>query len=98
MQLLQGRPAAARVDFEQALAAEPKDSKSDRALNNLVELGRLLHKEGKFAEALARYDRALQLNPQFVLTQRFRAETLLALNRESEAGQALDRYLAVTKP
>jgi tetratricopeptide (TPR) repeat protein len=97
LQLRRKNRTAARADFEQAIAREPPDGKPDRLVNNLVELGRLLDRERKYSEALASYDRALQLKPDFVLAQRFRAETLLALNRDTEAGQALDRYLEVTR-
>jgi tetratricopeptide (TPR) repeat protein len=97
LHLLHRHPSAARADFEQAIAREPKNSKSDRLVRNLVDLGRLVQKQGKYPAALAHYNRALHLKPAYVLTQRFRAETLLALGREGEAGQALDRYLAVIK-
>jgi len=96
LHLLRKDRAAARTDFERAIALEPKESKSDQLVNDLVELGRLLHRERQYKEALARYDRALRLRPDFVLAQRFRAETLLALKRPAEAGKALDRYLEAT--
>jgi tetratricopeptide (TPR) repeat protein len=83
----------ARADFERAIAREPPDANPD----NLVELGKLLYRERKYREALASYDRALQRKPSFVLAQRYRAETLLALSREAEAGLALDRYLEGTQ-
>jgi tetratricopeptide (TPR) repeat protein len=97
LHLLRKNWAGARADFEQAIRREPRDSKSERLIDNLVELGRLWHRERNYAAALASFDRALHLQPDFVLTQRFRAETLLALNRPDDAGQALDRYLAVTR-
>lgn len=87
------RPALARADYERALALEPKGSNEDRLLRTLTELGELLHKEGEYQAALARFDRAVLLNPDFVLVQKFRAQTLLALDRGVEAGKALDRYL-----
>jgi tetratricopeptide (TPR) repeat protein len=94
---LRERWAAARADFERAIAREPRGSTSDRLVENLVRLGRLLHRDGQYPKALAAYDRALRLKPAFVLAERFRAKTLLALNRPAEAGKALDRYLATTK-
>jgi serine/threonine protein kinase/tetratricopeptide (TPR) repeat protein len=97
LQLLRKDRAAGRADFEQAVAREEKGGSPDRLVNDLVELGRLLHREGRYAEALARYDRALRLRPESVPAQRSRAETLLALGREAEAGQALDRCLAATR-
>jgi serine/threonine protein kinase/Tfp pilus assembly protein PilF len=88
--------AAARADFERAIAREPKGSKSPQMVENLVELGRLLHGEGKYREALARYDQALQLNSLYMRAQLLRADTLLAQGKHAEAGQALDHYLADT--
>jgi len=94
LHLLRKNQAAARADFEQAIRREPGDSKSDRLVTNLVELGRLLHTEGRYEAALACYDRALKLQPRFLLAQGPRAKALLALKRRLEAGQALDSYLA----
>jgi tetratricopeptide (TPR) repeat protein len=86
--------AAAREDFVQAIARESKDQPSDRLVQNLVELGRLHLRQDKAIDALACLDRAAALQPRFLLTQRFRAEALLALDRPAEAGVALDQYLA----
>lgn len=58
LQLLRKRRARARADFEQAIAREPKGSSSDQLVNNLVELGRLPHRESKYPAALASYARA----------------------------------------
>ena len=88
--------SAARADFERAIAHEPKGGAADRLVEDLVEVGRLLNRQGDYRAALARFDRALKLNPDFLLTQRYRAETLLALNREAEAARALDDYLQAT--
>jgi tetratricopeptide (TPR) repeat protein len=96
MHLLRKHLPAARADFEKAIDLEPKDSKSERLVTSLVELGRLLHKEGKYQAALDRYDRALWLRPEMVLVEPFRAETLLELKRLEKAGQALDRCLKAT--
>jgi tetratricopeptide (TPR) repeat protein len=89
------RPAA-RADFEKAIALTG-DAKTERHAGNLVQVGRQLHREKKYPEAMASFDRALKLVPGYVLTQRFRAETLLALDRIDEAAKALDAYLAKTK-
>jgi tetratricopeptide (TPR) repeat protein/tRNA A-37 threonylcarbamoyl transferase component Bud32 len=97
LQLVRKDRQAAMADFERAIAREPKGSTADRLVKNLVELGRLQHRQGQSVAALASFERALQLRPDFVLTQRFRAETLMALSRVAEAGEALDRYLAATR-
>jgi tetratricopeptide (TPR) repeat protein len=85
-------PAAARRDFEQAVRlARP----GERALlaRSLVELGHLKHEAGEHAAALADCDRALRVLPGYAPAHRQRAEALLTLDREAEAGQALDLYL-----
>jgi tetratricopeptide (TPR) repeat protein/tRNA A-37 threonylcarbamoyl transferase component Bud32 len=87
--------AAARADFEQAIAHE-KDSKSRRRAETLVELGRLLLEQKQYEAALARFDLALKGRPDLLLTERFKAEALLELQRKEEAAAALDRYLAAT--
>jgi tetratricopeptide (TPR) repeat protein len=63
---------------------------------DLVELGQLLHTEGRYETALACYDQALKFRPRLALAQGPRAKALLALKRPVEAGQALDSYLAET--
>jgi tetratricopeptide (TPR) repeat protein len=88
---------SAGKDFELAIAHEPKESRSRRLAENLVESGQLLSRMGKHPEALARFDRALEVRPALVLAQRYRAESLLELNRAAEASEALDDYLARTK-
>jgi tetratricopeptide (TPR) repeat protein len=64
-----------------------------RLAENYLELGRLLNREKRFIEALQKYDTALRLHPELTLVQRFRAETLMALNQWDAAEQALDDYL-----
>jgi tetratricopeptide (TPR) repeat protein len=96
LQLQRGERLLARKNLEEAVRLEPDRSRSLRLVNNLVDLGRLLDREQKYTEALAQYDRALRLRPDFVLAQRFRAETLLSMDRIKEAGVALDDYLKVT--
>ena len=63
-----------------------------------MELGRLLHRDQQFTAALEHYDEAHQLDPELMLVDRFRAETLEALDRLAEAGEALDAYLARKPP
>ncbi len=96
LHLLRKQWVAARADFEQAVALE-KDNTSGRLLDDLVELGKLLHREGNHEAALASYGKALELKPRWALAQRFRAETLLAMKQYSEAAKALDDYLAATR-
>ncbi|HKI34690.1 MAG TPA: protein kinase [Gemmataceae bacterium] len=85
--------AAARADFQKAIDLGPNEAAPERAAKDLVELGRLQYREWDYKGALKSYDKALSLKRDFVLAERFRAEALLALDRETEAGEALDRYL-----
>ena len=88
----------ARDDFKKAILLEPKDARSTRLINNLLKLGELLYKAEEYEEALRYYETARQLRPEFMATQRYWFETLLALERYAEAGQALDIYLKATVP
>jgi tetratricopeptide (TPR) repeat protein len=88
---------SARKDFERAIAKEPSNSKSDRLVKNLVELGRLQIRDHHYKDAEASLERALKLDPRYIVAQRFRAEALLGQNRHAEAGKALDEYMKVAK-
>ena len=93
------RPAA-RDDFQRAIQTLERgngDGQPDRLVKNLVELGRILHHERGYTAALECFDRVLGLKPDHLLTQRLRAETLVALHREAEAATALDSYLSRTQ-
>jgi tetratricopeptide (TPR) repeat protein len=107
--LERGDPAAARGDLEQYLARETPvvwfagvnltgSGTSERLASARVELGRLKHKAGAFEAALADFDAALRVLPDYPPAHRQRAQTLLALGRHADAGQALDAYLARGRP
>jgi eukaryotic-like serine/threonine-protein kinase len=85
---------AARNDLEKAVELASKRPTTERLVKALVALGQLLHQEGDYRGALARYDRALALDPNSGRVCRLRAETLLALKRPERAAEDLDRYLA----
>jgi tetratricopeptide (TPR) repeat protein/tRNA A-37 threonylcarbamoyl transferase component Bud32 len=89
--------AAARRDFEQALAREPTGAPSERALAARVNLAHLKHQDGDHEAALADCDAVLKVRPEFAEAHRQRAETLLALGRNDEGRAALDHYLKATK-
>jgi eukaryotic-like serine/threonine-protein kinase len=86
--------AAALSDFEQAinLASGPIQS----VVDDHVQRGRILHRQKRYAEALAAYEAALKLQPGNRTVERLRADTLLALGRGSEALIAFDVYLEPT--
>jgi lipoprotein NlpI/predicted Ser/Thr protein kinase len=84
---------AACRDFMQAIAQGDDGSNPERLAGDYVRLGHLQHQEGEYRAALVQYDAALRVRPDFTPAHLERAETLLALQRHAEAGQALDAYL-----
>jgi tetratricopeptide (TPR) repeat protein len=91
--LKRGDAKAARDDFEKVITLEA-GSQSKWLLGALVELGHLKHEAGDHKAALADYDGAIRLRPNYGPAHLQRANTLKALGRHAEAGRALDRYLA----
>jgi tetratricopeptide (TPR) repeat protein len=96
--LARGDRSGARRDYEQAIAHEPRGSRSERLASDCVQLAHLQHLAEEHEAALASCDAALQDQPDYPPAYRQRAETLLALLRYAEAGQALDRYLLKGPP
>jgi tetratricopeptide (TPR) repeat protein len=90
-----GDRSAARRDFEEVIAREPPGGTSDRLAAARVELAHLKYLAGEKEAALADCDAVIALRPKFPEAYRQRAEVLLALKRNEEAGEALDRYLTV---
>jgi tetratricopeptide (TPR) repeat protein len=90
---LQDRPAA-RADFARALGAPEIDARRAAVLH--VKLGRMLFKEREHEEALDHCEQALVHQPGYDLAHHLRAELLLTLEQHREAGEALDRYLALS--
>jgi tetratricopeptide (TPR) repeat protein len=84
----------ARDDFARAVALAANRRLSSTVADDLIELGRLLVKEGKYAEAVQEYRAVLQIRPDQAQAHRLMAEALLAQRQYQEAGAALDRYLA----
>jgi tetratricopeptide (TPR) repeat protein len=91
-----GDREAARRDFEQVIDKEPLNSKSDRVLAARVELAHLRCLAGEKEAALADCDAVLAARPNFPEAHRQRAEALLALGRNQEAGAALDQYMKLS--
>ncbi len=98
LQLARKDVAAARRDFEQAIAHALPGSAAERLASDYVELGRLRHLAREYRAALEAFDAALRVRPGYPPAHRQRAETLLALDRYAEAGQALDDYLRTAVP
>jgi tetratricopeptide (TPR) repeat protein len=94
LHLLRDDPATARADFFRAIALAPNTGAASKVPDDLIELGRLLRRDGKDAEAIKVYDTVLGLRPGHADALRLKAESLLALRNFSEAGEVLDRYLA----
>jgi len=72
----------AEANFERAVSKNPTlyEAHSD--------LGYCLRKQGRYDEALAAYDRALEIQPRYAEAIEYRAEAYLGLNRLDEAKQA----------
>jgi tetratricopeptide (TPR) repeat protein len=98
LHLLLDDPEAARADFARAVALAPNGGAASTLAGDLLEVGRLLHRQGKDVEALRAYDGVLTVRPGQSEVHRLRAESLLARRRYAEAGEALDRYLATVPP
>jgi len=98
-----GDGKAARHDFEQVIAKEPADGKSDRVVAARVELVHLRLQAAAHAAAeqaaaerkaaLADCNAVLKVRPDSVDVYRQRAEVLLALKDNKAAAADLDRYL-----
>jgi DNA polymerase-3 subunit gamma/tau len=94
--LRRGHVAALRGRLEQAIDAyvEAASIASDRALPHAA-IGGIFVRMGKMPEALAAYDRALELGPRDESSQRGRAEVLRSLRRPTEAAATLDRLAEI---
>jgi tetratricopeptide (TPR) repeat protein len=90
-----GERAAARHDFEMVIAKERPGSKPEQALKARVELARLRCLADDHQAALADCDAVLAAKPNFPEAHRQRAEALLGLGKNKEAGAALEQYLKV---
>jgi tetratricopeptide (TPR) repeat protein len=86
-------PTDARVEFKEYIALEPKGGKSERLASAWTELGHLRHVAREYDEALKAFENAFEAFPDYAPAHRERAVTLLALKRDAEAGEALDRFL-----
>jgi tetratricopeptide (TPR) repeat protein len=93
LHLARGEAAAARRDFERAIALAPEGGAAEALANDYVQLAHLQHQAGEHPAALASCDAALRARPVYPPAHRQRAETLLAQGNYAEAGWALDRYL-----
>jgi serine/threonine protein kinase/Flp pilus assembly protein TadD len=62
------------------------------------QIGAIHHLEGEMQQALAAYDNSLHANPRDADVIRFRAEALLALNRDQEAIEAFSDFLKKSQP
>jgi tetratricopeptide (TPR) repeat protein len=98
LHLEHGDHDAARSDFEQALARRPVGGPPEQLAGDWVALAHLQHQAGEYQAALSSCDAALRALPDYTPAYQRRAETLLALKRYTEAGEALDRYLQRGEP
>jgi tetratricopeptide (TPR) repeat protein len=90
-----GRLAAAAADYRAALERDGRGPARPRS-DALSDLGRVLHKLGRPAEALKALDEAVRLQPKHPLAHRLRAEPLLAEGKPGAALAALDEHVRVS--
>jgi tetratricopeptide (TPR) repeat protein len=94
LQAKRGKPALARADFEQVVAWEPRGARSIRLAAAHVELAHRDHLAREYGAALAHCEAALDAQPNYAPAYLQQARTLLEQGNSTEAGKALDRYLA----
>ncbi len=82
-------------DFEQAVRLELPES-TFLAIDH-AERGRVLHRQGRYAEAVAAYDAALKVRPDYAVVHRLRGEALLKLDDHQGAVAAFGHYLRLEK-
>lgn len=81
----------ARKEYEKALVEQRQAVALDPALFEAYSsMGYAQRKLGYFAEALKSYDRALELNADYMEAVEYRAEAYLGLNRVGEAQRAYE--------
>lgn len=91
-----GDSARAVADLQEAVRREPANSPT--FADTQGELGRLLLRAERPAEALEALDAAVAARPHYPLAHRLRAEALFHLRRFAEVVQAFDRYIEIGKP
>jgi len=89
--LARSRMSAAEEAFAEALKLDPKDA------NALCGFGEVLYREGRFAEALARFEAGMQADAENVAARIGAAKARIALERLQEAKDIL-RKLRETRP
>jgi tetratricopeptide (TPR) repeat protein len=85
------RMSASEGSFAEALKLDPKDSDA------LCGFGEVLYREGRYAEALARFEAGIQANAESVPAKIGAAKTKIALERLQEAKEVL-RKLREARP
>jgi tetratricopeptide (TPR) repeat protein len=96
VRLRQGDSEEALADLERAIAREPAGSSSQA--DDRVQQGHILLFAGQAAKAVAAYDAALAIRPDYAQAHRGRVEALLKLERYREAVRALDQYEPKARP
>ncbi len=89
--LAHSRMSLSETAFAEALKIDPKDAEA------LCGFGEVLFREGRFAEALARYEAAMQANAENPIARIGAAKTKIALERLQDAKDLLKK-LRETRP
>jgi tetratricopeptide (TPR) repeat protein len=95
LRLKEGNLDAALRDFQEAIRREPAEGSSTALADEYVECGRIRHQQGRFADAVADYDRALQKRTDHAAAHYLRGMSLLKLSRPEEARAAFGECLHV---
>jgi tetratricopeptide (TPR) repeat protein len=83
--LNRSRMSNSETAFAEALKLDPKDAEA------LCGFGEVLYREGRFAEALARFEAAMQANAESVQAKIGAAKTKIALERLQDAKEILKK-------
>lgn len=95
---------AAQVDDLPAKEAEPKAAQQVGASEPAVEyqahfdLGNVYEEKGMYEEAITEYQKAIEINPNYIEAVEHLAFLLEKLNREDEATPLWEKVLAFKKP
>ncbi|MBI5538387.1 MAG: zinc-ribbon domain-containing protein [Deltaproteobacteria bacterium] len=89
--LSRSRMSNAETSFAEALKLDPKDAEA------LCGFGEVLYREGRFAEALARFEAAIQANAENVQAKIGAAKTKISLERLQDSKEIL-RKLREARP
>jgi eukaryotic-like serine/threonine-protein kinase len=93
VRLTLGDFTGAQEDFRRAVELAVDQNSGSTLADDLIELGRLMVRDGQHPEAIRAFRTALIVRPDRAVAHRLLAQPLLAIGKTKEAGEALDQYL-----